>query len=106
MFFLLGSEHEKVTKSPEFSLVSSHGSGKKTWSLPNVSPSYLGSEQDYGADAHPAVEGIQVGDVVACVEVKHSTQPKDGQDQGGQQQSSVHQLPVLLPLTPGKGDAV
>lgn len=42
---------------------------------------YLKCKHHYSADAHPAVQRVQIRDVEASVEVKHSTQAQDGQKQ-------------------------
>lgn len=62
---------------------------------------YLKRKQPHSAEAHPAVQRVQVRDAGSPVEVKDGIQAQDRQEQSQQHQAAVHQLPGRLPLTPG-----
>lgn len=68
----------------------------------NICYPYLECKHYHSADAHPAVQRVQVREVEASVEVKHSTQAQDGQKQSQKHQSTMHQLPDVLLLHPGE----
>ena len=66
----------------------------------------LHGEQCHSADAHPAVDGVEGGDLFGTVDLKHGTQADDGQEQSQQHQPCVGQLPWPLVATPGEGNTV
>ena len=68
--------------------------------------SYLRGEQSHGTDAHPAVDGVEGGDVFGAVDLKHGTQAHDGQEQSQQHEACVGQLPGPLVAAPGERDPV
>lgn len=67
---------------------------------------YLNGEKSCSGDSDPAVQGVDVGSVIGIVEVKHSTEPHDRQDQGEEHQCSMQQLPGEFVLAPSHWDTV
>lgn len=66
----------------------------------------LSGEECCSANANPAVQGVEVGSAVGVVEVKHSTEAKDGAEQGQEHDTSMQQFPGQLILPPCEGNAV
>ena len=57
---------------------------------------YLAGEEEDGGDAQPAVQGVEVGDLLVVVKVKDGRQPQHSQDEGHQVHGCVAQLPGQL----------
>lgn len=67
---------------------------------------YLHGKESCSCDPYPAVQGVEVGNLVSIVITKHSAKPNDWQYEGEEHQSSMQQFPGKFILTPGQGDTV
>lgn len=67
---------------------------------------YLQGEEGGGGDPDPAVQRVDVGDVLGVVEAEDGAEPDHGQQQSQEHQRRVQQLPVQFTLAPGQRDAV
>lgn len=67
---------------------------------------HLAGKKEDGDNAQPAVQGVEIGDPGAAVELKDGHQPQHGQDEGQQVQHGVADLPWQLRPHPRLRQAV
>lgn len=67
---------------------------------------YLHGKKSRSGESDPAVNGVEVGNLIGIVVLKHGTQSDHGHDEGDEHQGSMQQLPGQFVRTPGQGNTV